>query len=157
MTDLSAGDGSGLRHRALVIGLRAFALFAIVTGTLDIIVGLRLLAGSGAAIPAPAALDPMLNSHIKYMGAVWCGFGVALLWTVQNLRERAAMLHILLGTVFLGGMGRALSAVLFGVGSPLLAIFIAIELGGPVAVWVWHRRLPPAAYREAQSPSIATP
>jgi hypothetical protein len=72
---------------------------------------------------------------------VWAGFGVALWWTTRDLRGRAAMLHILLGTVALGGIGRLLAALRFGVGPRVLTVFIVVELAGSAAVWGWHRRL----------------
>ncbi len=128
-------------YRALTVVLRVFAAFAVITGLLDVVTGLRLLVSSGAHLPAAAVIDPVLNSHIKYMGAVWAGFGVALWWTTHDLGGQAAMLRILLGTVFLGGIGRLLSAVLFGAGPPMLIAFIVVELAGSVAVLAWHCRL----------------
>jgi len=98
-------------YRALTVMLRVFATFAVITGLLDVVTGLRLPVSSGAHLPAAAVIDPVLNSHIKYMGAVWAGFGAALWWTTHDLGGQAAMLRILLGTVFLGGIGRLLSAL----------------------------------------------
>jgi len=72
-------------YRALTVVLRVFAAFAVITGLLDVVTGLRLLVSSGAHLPAAAVIDPVLNSHIKYMGAVWAGFGVALWWTTHDL------------------------------------------------------------------------
>jgi Domain of unknown function (DUF4345) len=128
------------RYRALAVVLRIFAAFAIVTGALDVATGTELLIRGGAQL-GEAARDAVLNSQIKYWGAVWCGFGVALWWTTRDLQARIAMLFILLGTVFFGGLGRSLSALLFGAGSAMLTAFILIELIGPVAVLMWFRRL----------------
>jgi hypothetical protein len=121
--------------------LRVFASFAIVTGSLDIIAGTQVLTGGGAHLSPDVAADPVLNSQIKYLGAIWVGFGAALWWTTRDLRGRSVMLHILLGAVFLGGIGRLLSALQFGMGPPLLTAFIVIELVGPVLVLVWRHRL----------------
>ena len=67
-------------------------LFAVVTGALDIIAGTRLLISGGAQLPEVAAADPVLNSQIKFLGAVWCGFGVALWWTTS--RPAGAQVHV---------------------------------------------------------------
>ncbi len=133
-------DGPTWRLRGLVAVLRAFALFALTTGTLDVVAGTRLLVGSGARLAAAAA-DPVLNSQVAYWGAVWGGFGAALWWTTRDLRGRAAPLRILLGAVFAGGLGRVLAAVQFGLGPPVLAALIVVELAGVPAVLAWHRRL----------------
>lgn len=133
-------ERDGSRFRALAVVLRVFAVFAVATGALDIVVGTRLLIDSGAVIPPGTAVDPVLNSQIKFFGAVWCGYGSALWWTAGDLRARAPMLRILLGTLFIGGIGRLLSAMLFGLGSTMLVAFIAIELAGLVAVLAWHRK-----------------
>jgi hypothetical protein len=137
------------RYRALAIVLRVFAVFAIVTGALDVLTGTELLTRGGAHL-GEAAGDAVLNSQIKYWGAVWCGFGVALWWSTNDLQARPGILFILLGTVFLGGIGRTLSALIYGAGPPMLTAFILIELIGPVAVFTWYRWLNEASGSEAR-------
>ncbi len=129
------------RFGALIVVLRVFAVFALLTGGLDSALGAKLLLSSGAELPQSAAADPLLNSQIRYWGAVWCGFGAVLWWTTRDLRERIALLQILMATVFLGGMGRLLSAFQCGTGPPVLIAFIVIELLGPPALEGWRRRL----------------
>lgn len=131
----------GARLVALIAVLRFFAVFALLTGGLDVALGTKLLLASGADLPAHAAADPLLNSQIRYWGAVWCGFGAVLWWTTGDLLGRVALLQILMATVFLGGIGRLLSAFQFGAGPPMLTVFIAIELLGPPALDAWRRRL----------------
>ena len=126
---------------AMSISLRVFAGLAMITGALDIIAGTHLLTNAGARLPETVAADPVLNSQIKFFGAIWFGYGVMLWWATQDLRQRSAVLHILMAVLFLGGIGRVIAAWRFGLATPLLAAFIAIELLGPIVVVAWRWRL----------------
>jgi hypothetical protein len=59
--------------RPLSVALRVFAIFAIVTGALDIISGTLPLTAGGAHLVPSSTADVVLNSQIKFMGAIWCG------------------------------------------------------------------------------------
>ncbi len=118
------------RFRVLALVLRAFGLFAIVTGGLDIIAGTHMHIGAGAHLSPDAAVDPVLNSQIKYLGAVWCGFGATSCWATADLLRRVELLRILAATVFLGGIGDLISLMLYGAGPKLFVAFIVIELLG---------------------------
>lgn len=90
----------------LGFGLELFAAFAILTGATDIIDGVRLFIGSGARLEA-VAHDPVLNSEIRYLGAVWGGFG-AILWWVSNDLQATSDARLLIFH-FPGGFDRALA------------------------------------------------
>jgi hypothetical protein len=123
----------------LGFGLKLFAAFAILTGATDIIDGVRLLIGSGARLEA-VAHDPVLNSQIRYLGAVWGGFGAILWWFSNDLQARRRPLEILCAAVFIGGIGRTIAALSDGAGPRLLTFFIVIEFAGPPIVVFMHRK-----------------
>lgn len=135
----SAPGQAGLR--ALAIGLRVFCALPFVTGAADLLIGVKVLTLTGAVIPPPVDVDPILNSEIKFWGAIWFGFGLILWYASRDLRQHAPLFRLLMGILVFSGLGRALSAVQFGAGSTLMFSFMVFELTAPIAVMVWHRRL----------------
>ena len=135
----SAPGQAGLR--ALGVGLRVFCALPFATGAADLLIGVKLLTMTGAAIPPPVDADPILNSEIKFWGAIWFGFGLILWYASRDLRQHAPLFRLLMSILVFSGLGRALSAVQFGAGSALMSAFMVLELTVPVALLVWHRWL----------------
>ena len=133
-------ESEGARWRRLALALRLIGTFAIVTGAGDVLAGARMLEMTGAVLGAGAA-DPVINSQIGYLGAMWAGFGASLWWCARDLRRRGGLLSLLMCAVLVGGIGRIIAAVQYGLGPPLLAFFIAVELLAPPAIILWHGRL----------------
>lgn len=129
--------------------VRALAILALVTGSIDVLLGLAAQATLGAALEEGYG-DPLLNSQIRYLGAVWLGFG-ALLWhCLGDLPKHAAILRGALVIVFIGGLGRVASVIQFGfpastVGHGFVIGATAIEIIGMPLLLLWMRRLLPRA------------
>lgn len=129
--------------------VRALAILALVTGSIDVLLGLGAQATIGAALEEGYG-DPLLNSQIRYLGAVWFGFG-ALLWhCLGDLPKNATILRGALWIVFLGGLGRVASVLQFGfpaseLGRHFVIGATAIEIIGMPLLLVWMARLLPRA------------
>lgn len=130
--------------------LRAFAIFALATGSLDVVLGADVLAISGATVPPASSLDPMLDSQLRFCGGIWAGWGAMLLWTCGDLPARRAALTILALSLLVSGLGRSFAAALHGQ-PPLLLGLIAVEVVGPPLVLLWARRAFPSAYTGSAS------
>ena len=96
---------------------------------------------AGSAIPRGASLDPVLNNQIAFWGAIWLGYGVALWWTSGDPLTRSSVARILLGTLFLSGLARGYSLLLYGFPGPVLAGAMAVELGLSPILFLWLNRL----------------
>lgn len=102
---------------------------ALLTGAMDVIVGVagQTNIGVGAAVAPP--FDPVLDSQVRFLGAVWLGLGAIQLVCLRDLRRYGPILQLCFAIVLLGGAGRALS--LLRVGCPATATgltFIAVAL-----------------------------
>ena len=126
---------------ALVIVLRIFCVLPFVTGAGDLLAGTKLLVLSGAVLPPAAALDPVLNSQVKFWGAIWFGYGLLLWWASLDLRGRAVVFRLLMGTLLLAGLGRALARYEYGAGPSALLAALLVEVVGSAALLLWHWRL----------------
>lgn len=134
-------SSAGLEFPSLSVVLRIFCVLPFVTGVLDLFIGARIFALSGTEIPASVVTDPNLNNQIKFWGAIWFGYGLSLWWVSSDLRQRATLFRILMYTLLLSGLGRALSVYQYGPGSAFSTGAMLVELLGSVALLVWHGRL----------------
>ena len=129
------------RWTTMAAVLKVFCVVPFLTGAADLFGGTWILAQAGASMPAAAAADPIINSQIKFWGAIWLGFGAALWWVSGDPRDRTAMLRILLATLFVSGLARALSFALYGSPGGVLTGAMVLEIVGSAAMWLWQTRL----------------
>jgi hypothetical protein len=64
--------------QAFEITLYLLALIPLCTGALNLGMGLRAQGLIGAQLSPEGFRDPLLNSQIRFYGAIWFGFGVLL-------------------------------------------------------------------------------
>jgi hypothetical protein len=118
--------------------MTAFGLFAIATGSSDVILGSRLLVMIGADLGA-AVNEPWVDSQLRFLGAIWAGWGVLMVWACRDLRVRGSLFDLLLAFLFVAACGRTVSLFLYP-GSPATLVgFVILEfvlVGGGL----WGRR-----------------
>ncbi len=88
---------------------------------------------------------PVLDSNLRFLGGVWLGVGLALLWTVPAIEQQGTLFRWLWGAVFLGGVGRLLSWLIIGAPPPSYIGFLLLEIVGAPLFIYWQSRV-------AQSP-----
>ena len=129
--------------RAFKITLYLLAVVPLLTGALDLVIGLHAQRLIGAQLAQEGFGDPLLNSQIRFFGAIWLGIGVLLFVFLSDISKYSFLLRISLGIVFLGGLGRVVSIVQFGLpstveGAAFVVSVTAIEIiGMPLLFW-WH-------------------
>jgi hypothetical protein len=129
--------------RALKTVLYLLALVPFLTGALDLMLGLQAQGLIGAQLSPEGFRDPLLNSQIRYFGAIWFGFGVLLFVCLSDITKYSSLLRGLLCIVFLGGLGRVASLFQFGLpqsaqGAAFVVAVTGIEIVGiPILLW-WH-------------------
>ena len=136
-----AKDNQNSSWHIFSIVIKAFCLLPLLTGIADMVGGTWILMQGGLQLPHDVAIDPILNSQIKFWGAIWLGFGASLWWVSNEPHKRGTMFIILMSTLFLSGLGRALSYALFGSPGTVLTGAMAIELVGGLLFLLWHRQL----------------
>ena len=133
---------AGAPHRGmsiLAVRLTVFGVFAILTGCSDVAIGPYLLVANGATLRT-AVDDQWLDSQLRFLGTMWAGWGVMLIWTCRDLRARGRVFEIPATVLFAAGCGRMASCLIHP-GSPALPVFFAaLELAVAV-VGVFLRRL----------------
>lgn len=127
--------------RRLGIVLRVFCALPLVTGLLDMFVGIAPLTALGASIPATVASDPTLGSQVGFWGGIWLGYAGSLWWAAGDVVQRAVPVRLAAATLFLAGVGRAYAAARFGWPHPGFAGAMILELVGAPLIWWWLDRI----------------
>lgn len=121
------------------------SLIALLTGAMDVIVGVAGQANIGVGAAAAAPFDPVLDSQVRFLGAVWLGLGAVQLFCLGDLRRYGAILQLCFAIVVLGGIGRVLSLIQVGqpasgTGPSFIFVALAIELVLVPLAWLTFRR-----------------
>jgi len=86
------------------------------------------------------AAGPLVNFTIRFMGAIWMGFGALLILFATNLSQYKLPLTIAFCFVVLGGLGRVISIVKHGMaeGHEIAAYgILGVELVLIPALLIW--------------------
>jgi Domain of unknown function (DUF4345) len=84
--------------------------------------------------------SPILDSNLRFLGGVWLGLGLALLWTVPTIEQQGILFRSVWVAVFLGGIGRLLSWLVLGAPPVPFIGFLLLEIvGAPLFIyWQWR-------------------
>ena len=117
--------------------LKVSSVFALVTGSSDVLLGAGTLAKTtNTPFPVRSAAEVLADSQIRFLGSAWAAFGGLLWWISNDVDERRVPLAILGGFMVFGGIGRAISGALYGFPSRLLVGATTVELVAPPAIWL---------------------
>jgi hypothetical protein len=93
-----------------------------------------------SAIPGSIPVNATMDSEDRFYATLFLGFGAAMFWCSQQLKERAGVFKALLLVFFLGGVARIVSAAQVGLPNEFFQILWALELILPPILWFWHRK-----------------
>jgi hypothetical protein len=120
----------------IIVGI--LGAIAIFTGANDFWNGASVTGDFGNL--GANAKDPQLNYTIRFLGAIWMGFGVLLILFVLNLARYETPLIIAFIIVIIGGIGRVISVVQFGIAEGnhiIVYTTLGVELVLVPALLVW--------------------
>jgi len=132
--DPQAQHASGGR-RALQVTLGTLAAVPFASGMAGMVIG-------PTALPADRSrVQASLDSEYRFTNAFW--FATApLIWAhLPRIEQKSPVLQAALGTVFLGGLARALSWRRTGRPHPVFVTAIGLELVLVPALAVWQHRI----------------
>lgn len=130
-----------MSKKALQIVLAILALIPILTGGMDLILGAQALNVAGGALPPEVLQNVVLDSQTRFLGGIWFGIGVILYWVIPSVDKRTALFRLLAGGIFLGGIGRFVSAFLVGLPPAEFIAATVLELIGMPLLVLWQSRV----------------
>jgi hypothetical protein len=119
-------------------GLKLFAIFSMFTGTVDLIAGHKLIIPASERSLLPDPTLAFMDNQLRFLGAIWSGYGMILWWASSNLETRKVPLSLLGTAMFLAGVGRLTSGLSLGWGAPWLKIAAAAELIVPPLIYLFE-------------------
>jgi Domain of unknown function (DUF4345) len=127
-----------MSKKALQIVLGVLGLIPILTGGLDLMLGTSALNIAGASVSSEVLNNAVLDSQTRFLGAIWFGIGIILYWVLPSIEKQTALLRLLMGGIFLGGIGRLTSAFLVGIPPNHFIAATALELMGMPLLVLWQ-------------------
>lgn len=88
--------------------------------------------------------DATVDSHVRFMGPVFAGYGLAWLDTAAAREPDLERMRLLAALMALGGIGRLVTRATVGPPHRFHDLLLAVELGAPVVVEALGRRERPA-------------
>jgi len=105
-------------------------LIAFFTGANDFWNGAAVQGDFGKNL-GESVNDPTLNFTLRFLGAIWMGFGVLLILFVSDLERYKVAILISFGIIIIGGIGRLISIMKLGIeqgNQTIVYSILAVEL-----------------------------
>ncbi|KAF5579616.1 hypothetical protein FPCIR_11031 [Fusarium pseudocircinatum] len=115
--------------------LKGFSAWIIYNGASHVVRGTTEYLAPTERAKLPSSTVSLMDSQIRFLGGTYIAYGAALWWTSYDIKERQLGLKILLAGLALGGIGRAISAAVFGWGFPWLQRATTTEIIVPPLVY----------------------
>lgn len=117
------------------------AVICLITGANDFIGGVNALRILGANLTETGFSDPITDNVIRFFAGIWIGVGILFVIFLRDLIRYQPVMLVLFGIVLLGGIGRIISIVQYGMpensaGAGLIIIGLIVEIGlMPFLAW----------------------
>lgn len=116
-------------------GLGRFtAVTCAAIGTMQLVGGVRAEPGMEG--------DATVDSHVRFMGAVFAGYGLAWFDAADGPEPDLTRMRVLAGLMALGGVGRLATRATMGPPTRFHDVLLAVEFAAPVLVEAVARRDP---------------
>ena len=115
------------------------ALITFVFGGLWFFLGLEtVVVVGGAALPETthSAALAMPDNTIRFLSAIWLATGIGLFICVRDIQNHITLYRVIMGGLFLGGLGRLLSFSQMGIVDTFIGPTIIEIILPPIAVAV---------------------
>jgi hypothetical protein len=121
--------------QAILVILGAIPL---VTGTLTLLQGIHALDAFGVSLSEKTTGYIILDSEMRFLGAIWAGIGVMVYTIVPTIEKQTLLFRLIMTAIILGGVGRVLSLVWVGNPPALFIALIVLELVGMPLLVLWQ-------------------
>jgi Domain of unknown function (DUF4345) len=121
--------------------LRVMAMIPLVTGLMEVLMGLSSLKAIGVQLPTDVWVQPSVDNNWRFLGTVWAGYAALVIYAVSDPLRHGTLLRILLSVLFLSGVARATSVLLTGWPVPPFIVAMGFELLVMPLMLLWLLRV----------------
>ena len=118
--------------------MSTLATFGRLTGWACVAIGGVQLLG-GVAVEPGMTGDATVDSHVRFMGAVFAGYGLGWLDAAGNEEPDVNRMRVLAGLMAAGGAGRLITRATRGRPHRFHDLLLGVELATPVIIETLHR------------------
>lgn len=111
-----------------------------MTGWTCIAIGGVQLAGGVRAEPGMTVEDATVDSHVRFMGAVFAGYGMSWIDAASSPEPGLGRMRALAGLMAAGGVARLATRATLGRPHRFHDVLLGMELAAPVLVEAARRR-----------------
>jgi hypothetical protein len=138
--DFGSSTADGLIMNGFIWAIRILAVAFIAVSGLHLFTGLYADAAVGSPITAEMASQPSFDSQNRFYGVTFSMLGVALLIGSTDLLRYKPIILATLGVLFVAGVARAISWMLFGAPSPIIIGILVADLLLPPILYFWMKK-----------------
>lgn len=120
---------------------RVMAMIPLVTGLMEVFMGLGSLKALGVQLPSEVWVQPSLDNNWRFLGTVWAGYAALVIYAASDPLRHSTLLQILLSVLFLSGVVRASSVLLTGWPVPPFIVAMGFELIVMPLMLLWLLRI----------------
>jgi len=102
------------------------AAICLITGASDFLQGMTALKAFGADLSETAKTWPVADNIFRFFAAVWFGVGILLILFAKDIARYKPALMTLLGIIALGGIGRIISILQYGMPAETSGLMVVI-------------------------------
>lgn len=117
---------------------RLLQIVVAVLGVIPIGTGLAAFVLGPASMPGGQPVGPSIDNEYRFLAVFWFSFGVLIYWILPTIERRTRLVRFLGGFIFLGGVGRLISLVMFGAPHWSYLAAMALELVGIPLLVLWQ-------------------
>jgi hypothetical protein len=121
-------------RRALQVCLGVLAAVPLSSGLWGMLAG-------PAGLPGGQHTTATVDSEYRFTNAFWFVAGCVVCWAIPQVERATAVLRVVLGAAFVGGLARLLAMIASGAPHPVFLGALVIELVGVPLVLVWQSRV----------------
>ena len=92
---------------------------------------------------------PALDSNLRFMGGLGLGLGFALLWITPAIEKHTLLFRLIWICALIGGIGRIVSMVVYGMPPTPIVVFTLIEVPGVPLLIYWQQKVAAKSLNQA--------
>ncbi len=115
--------------------------FVVLFGVVCAAIGATHVVFGPSSIPGSIPVNATMDSEDRFYATLFIGYGLTMVWCAMDLNARKDAFHWLLVIFFASGISRMVSMTQVGLPHPLFVFLTLVELGLPIGLWLWRRRV----------------
>ena len=117
--------------------LGVIAATALLTGSMETIIGIPVQSLFGAELPEAVLYEPVFMSQFRFTSLMWFMYGIFMILFIRDMKRYSVMINLTLGAVLVAGLTRIGTYIQCGApttawGRTYIMSMLIMEVSGPI-------------------------